>query len=227
MATVSITNQTLTLTIDINGVETVIRKDNCKVVAIGDVVRITDYRGSIYEFLYSDCTAPDEASANDLRDAIEAFLNTAGGGGGGGLSSIESTTLDVSISDGVATVDGIGGDFTSSVVISNETDCTATCLRALYSRVNNIVTCSYYLGIGLDATFTSGGFNVSLPIPTNFSNARDAFGVITPITDPYSRLVIAITGADTATNEISFTIELDTQGASLTFVANIQYIILP
>jgi hypothetical protein len=105
MASVSITNQTLTLTIDINGVETVIRKDNCKVVAIGDVVRITDYRGSIYEFLYSDCTAPDEASANDLRDAIEAFLNTAGGGGGGGITDIESTTLDVSIADGVATVD--------------------------------------------------------------------------------------------------------------------------
>jgi hypothetical protein len=33
------------------------------------------------------------------------FLNTAGGGGGGGLSSIESSTLDVSIADGVATVD--------------------------------------------------------------------------------------------------------------------------
>jgi hypothetical protein len=131
--------------------------------------------------------------------------------------------------EGLASVNllgGASGDFTSSVVISNKFQCDAECIRALYSRVNNIVTCSYYLGIGLDATFTTGGFNISLPVPTNFSNARDAFGVITPITDPYSQLVSAVTGADTSSNEIGFTIELDTQGATLTFVANVQYIIL-
>ena len=144
-----------------------------------------------------------------------------------GLSSIESTTLDVSIDDGVATVDGIGGDFTSSVVISNEADCTGNCLRALYSRVNNIVTCSFYLGISLDPTFTVGTFNVTLPVATNFANARDAFGVITPITDPYSELVSAITEADTANNELTITIELLTAADNITFVANIQYIILP
>jgi hypothetical protein len=105
MATISITNQTLTISLVVDGATTVIRKDNCKVQAFGDVVRITDYTGTIYEFLYTDCESPSEASGADLRDAIEAFLNTAGGGGGGGLTSIESTTLDVSIADGVATVD--------------------------------------------------------------------------------------------------------------------------
>jgi hypothetical protein len=120
-----------------------------------------------------------------------------------------------------------GGDFTSSVVISNEADCTANCLRALFSRVNNIVTCTYYLDITLDATFTVGTFNVSLPVATNFSNVRDAFGVITPITDPYSKLVSAVTNADTVNNEVGITIELLTAGDTLTFVSNIQYIILP
>ena len=161
----------------------------------------------------------DGVSRRTTADEIKTLV--------GAVTDIQSSTLDVSITDGVATVDGIGGDFTSSVVISNKFQCDAECLRALYSRVNNIVTCSYYLSIGLDATFTTGGFNISLPVPTNFSNARDAFGVITPITDPYLKLVSAITGADTATNEIGFTIELDIQGANLTFVANIQYIILP
>jgi hypothetical protein len=120
-----------------------------------------------------------------------------------------------------------GGDFTSSVVFSNEADCTGSCLRALYSRVNNIVTCTYYLGISLDPTFAVGTFNVSLPVATNFTNARDAFGVVTPITDPYSELVSVITNADTSLNELSFQIELLTAGGTLTFVANIQYIILP
>ena len=116
------------------------------------------------------------------------------------------------------------GSFTPT--ISNETDCTANVLRSLYSRVGNVVTVSYYLDITLDATFTAGGFNVSLPIPSTFATARDAFGVITPITDPYSKLVSAITGADTATNEIGFTIELSTAADVLTFVANIQYLII-
>ena len=120
-----------------------------------------------------------------------------------------------------------GGDFTSSVVISNEADCTASCLRALFSRVNNIVTCTYYLDIALDLTFTAGSFNVSLPVATNFTNARDAFGVITPITDPYANLVSAITNADTVNNELTITIEILTAGTGITFVSNIQYIILP
>jgi hypothetical protein len=115
------------------------------------------------------------------------------------------------------------GSFTPT--FSNDLNCTPDFLKAIYSRVGNVVTVSYYLSIELDATFTAGAFNISIPIPSTFATARDAYGVITPITDPYSKLVSAITGADTATNEISFSIELDTAGDVLTFVANIQYLI--
>jgi hypothetical protein len=119
-----------------------------------------------------------------------------------------------------------GGDFTSSATTSGENDCTVNVLRALYSRVNNIVTCTYYLGISLDLTFTTGSFNIAPPVATNFTNARDAFGVITPISDPYADLVSASIGADTAFDQIGFTIELASPGITLTFVANIQYIII-
>jgi len=119
-----------------------------------------------------------------------------------------------------------GGDFTSSATISGENDCTASCLRALYNRVNNIVTCSYYLDITLDVGITTGSFNIAPPVASNFTNARDAFGVITPITNPYANLVSAVINADTTFDQISFTIELATSGDTLTFVANIQYIII-
>ena len=46
----SITNQTLTISLIEGAVTTVIRKDNLKVQAFGDVVRLTDYSGVIYEF---------------------------------------------------------------------------------------------------------------------------------------------------------------------------------
>lgn len=123
------------------------------------------------------------------------------------------------------------GDILSSAdytpTVSAETDCTATVLRSLYSRVGNVVTISYYFSILLDPTFTVGVFNVSLPVASNFSNARDAFGVITPITDPYSDLVSAITNADIATNDINITVELASAGAAITIVSNIQYLVIP
>lgn len=116
------------------------------------------------------------------------------------------------------------GNFTP--VISGENDCTVTFLRALYSRVNNIVTCSYYLDIDLDPTFTVGSFNISPPVASNFANARDAFGVVTPITNAYTDLISNIVSADTTFNQISIQIELSVADANITFVANIQYIIL-
>ena len=116
------------------------------------------------------------------------------------------------------------GNFTPT--ISDENDCTASCLRALYSRVNNIVTCSYYMSITLDPTFTTGSFNISPPVATNFANARDAFGVIGTITDPYADLVSSVIAADTAFDQIGITIEILSAGGTLTYVANIQYIII-
>ena len=123
------------------------------------------------------------------------------------------------------------GDILSSAdytpTVSAETDCTATVLRSLYSRVGNVVTISYYFNIQLDVGLSTGSFNVSIPVASNFSNVRDAFGVITPITDPYSDLILAVTSADTAANQISITVEIATAGNAITIVSNIQYLVIP
>ena len=116
------------------------------------------------------------------------------------------------------------GNFTPT--ISGENDCTASCLRALYSRVNNIVTCSYYMSITLDPTFTTGSYNISPPVASVFTNARDAFGVIGTITDPYADLVSSSIGADVAFGQITHEIEILSAGSTLTYVVNMQYIIL-
>lgn len=116
------------------------------------------------------------------------------------------------------------GTFTPT--ISNELNCAVTCLRALYSRVDNVVTCSYYIDFDLDPTFTLGNFNISLPVASDFTNERNAFGVITPITNAYTELIRNYISADSILNQITFQIELSAADAQLTFVANIQYIIL-
>ena len=110
--------------------------------------------------------------------------------------------------------------------ISGPNNCTATVLRAIYSRVDNIVTMSLYLDIDLDPTYTTGSFNISPPVGSDFLNARDAFGVITPITNPFSELIYTVISADTASNQISIEVEVSVPDNSITVVANIQYIIL-
>ena len=116
------------------------------------------------------------------------------------------------------------GNYTPT--ISGANDCTPSVLRALYSRVDNIVTMSIYFDVDLDATFTAGSFNISPPVGSTFTNARDAFGVITPITNPFSELISTFVSADTASNQISIGVEVSVPDASITAVANIQYIIL-
>lgn len=116
------------------------------------------------------------------------------------------------------------GNFTP--VISGENDCTANVLRALYSRVDNIVTMSVYLDIDLDPAQTTGSFNISPPVGSTFANPRDAFGVITPVTNDYSELINAFVSADTGSNQISIGVTLSAADAAITVVANIQYIIL-
>ena len=116
------------------------------------------------------------------------------------------------------------GNFTP--VVSGENDCVASVLRALYSRVDNIVTMSIYFDIDLDAGIDAGSFNISPPVGSTFTNVRDAFGVITPITNNYSELISAFVSADTGSSQISIGVTLSAPDAAITVVANIQYIIL-
>jgi hypothetical protein len=117
------------------------------------------------------------------------------------------------------------GEFTPT--ISGANDCLPTCLQALYSRVDNIVTCSYYMSITLDPTFTTGSYNISPPIASVFTGARDAFGVIGTITDPYADLVSSEISADIGFGQITHVIEILSAGSTLTYVVNMQYIIRP
>jgi hypothetical protein len=135
----------------------------------------------------------------------------------------QSKQIEVqNIYDGLPQFDS--GNYTPT--ISGPNDCTPSVLRALYSRVDNIVTMSIYFDVVLDVGFTTGSFDISPPVGSDFVNARDAFGVITPITNPFSELISTIVAADTASNQISIVVEVSVAGASITVVANIQYIIL-
>ena len=135
---VSITNADLEIYVTENSVTNVIWKDNARVLAFGDVVRITDRDGIRYEFLYTDVIAPTSpawSSADELADEINTYLITIPGGGGGGidletngipngdqtkLNLVEGTNVTIT-DDGLGnvTIDAAGGGGTI-------TDVTAT-----------------------------------------------------------------------------------------------------
>jgi len=100
---VSIANADLEIYVTENSVTTVIWKDNARVLAFGDVVRITDRDGIRYEFLYTDVIAPTSpaySSAEELADEINTYLITIPGGGGGGTITDVTATAPLTSSGG-------------------------------------------------------------------------------------------------------------------------------
>jgi len=97
------------------------------------------------------------------------------------------------------------GSFTPTV--SDETNnIVVTPLAAYYQRVNDVVNCSYYLEAQLDTGETTGTFNLSLPVASNFANAKDLFGIVSHNADP-TELVSWDLSADTVNNKCSVNLE--------------------
>ena len=218
------------MTIDIDGIETVIRKDNCKVQSFGQMVRITDYKGSIYEFLYSDCTAPSEPNANDLRDAIEAFLNTGGGGGGGGITTITSTdgSVDIDLSNPNAPDLSLpSGSWNPTITNSPSTNPTVNVISGNYSRVGTVVTCSLFLDVTMGVAENVCEFRLDLPIASNFAQEKNAFGIISSNGGSSTELVNWNIKANTSTNDINIELQSVTDEFNYTYIyAVLQYVVI-
>jgi hypothetical protein len=106
---VSITNADLEIYVTENSVTNVIWKDNARVLAFGDVVRITDRDGIRYEFLYTDVIAPTSpawSSADELADEINTYLITIPGGGGGGSGTVTQVDTGTGLTGGPITTTG-------------------------------------------------------------------------------------------------------------------------
>jgi hypothetical protein len=93
---ITIENSTLHLILTEDSETTIIRKDNCRILVFGDIVRLTDFEFNIYEFDYATVSDPATAKAEDLGDAITDYLNnTSGGGGGSGTVTSVDLTMPV------------------------------------------------------------------------------------------------------------------------------------
>lgn len=111
----------------------------------------------------TDLTTLGTADPSDIMYIVDATAN-------------QSKQIEVqNIYSGLPQFDS--GTFTPTV--SNETFSEdVTPLAAYYSRVNDVVNCTYFLEVALDATETEADFELSLPVASNFTNVKDLVGIV-------------------------------------------------
>ena len=100
----------------------------------------------------------------------------------------------------------------------------ATPNAATFIRVGSIVTCSIQLEIIVDAGETTGSFELSLPVASNFTNAKQLFGLMQ---FSVSGTIADIVGLDIRaeiTNNTCFVDLVTTTGAAMAYcVIQFQY----
>jgi hypothetical protein len=102
------------------------------------------------------------------------------------------------------------GSFTPNV--SDETNnVVVTPGQAFYQRIDNIVNCSYFLEVALDTGETTGTFNLTLPVASNFTLDKQLFGIVAYNGDPTEFIGWQI-GADTTNDKCFVSVTSSTTG---------------
>ena len=136
-----------------------------------------------------------------------------------------------------AVVDAINNISSSNVssgtwiptVTNAGTNPTVNVLGGNYSRVDNVVTCSLFLNVAMDIAETQAAFTLTLPIPSNFTQPKNAFGVLAYNGEsvPLSEFIGWGISADTTVNEISINVTSLTPGNNFQYIyLMFQYVIL-
>lgn len=117
------------------------------------------------------------------------------------------------------------GTFTPTV--SNETfNEVVTPLAAYYSRVNDVVNCTYFLQVDLDTGQTQAAFELSLPVATNFTNVKDLVGIISHDQNT-SELAAWALAANTVNNTASIGLTSVSTAYSFAYIyITVQYLVL-
>jgi hypothetical protein len=142
----------------------------------------------------TDLTTITSAASDDLLYIVDVSNTT---------QSPQGTSSQIELGNIVSS-----GNWTP--VVSGETYSEVVqILGANYSRVGSIVTCSLIIDVQLDTGETQANFQFSLPIASDFTNVKDAFGIIA-YNGVISELVNWSLSADTATNKIAISVESTT-----------------
>lgn len=159
----------------------------------------------------TDLTTTATAAVDDIFYIVDTSSNT-------------SKQIEVqNIYSGLPQFDS--GTFTPTV--SNETfNEVVTPLAAYYSRVNDIVNCTYFLDVALDAAETEAEFELSLPVPSNFTNVKDLVGIVAYDAAPADLIQWGLQ-AETVNNTAKIYLRNATMGNAFQYIyITVQYLVL-
>jgi hypothetical protein len=110
---------------------------------------------------------------------------------------------------------------------SGGTNPTISVLRGNYSRVGSVVTCSLFIEVDMDAAESVAQFTLDLPIASNFTNAKDAFGIVSFNDIGNGEFLGWNIQADVAGSQIEMQVISLSNSASFQFIqAILQYVII-
>jgi hypothetical protein len=99
-----------------------------------------------------------------------------------------------------------------------------------YSRVGDVVTCSLFMDVAMGPGEVIAIFDLDLPIPSNFEQSKNAFGIIAFTGDTgsiSSELINWGIGADVATNKIVINMQSTSADFNYQYViAMLQYVVI-
>jgi hypothetical protein len=96
-----------------------------------------------------------------------------------------------------------------------------------YSRVDSVVTCSLFLDVQMDAAETGAEFELNLPVASDFTNAKNAFGIVAYSNVSDGELVNWVISANTTSDKIVIIVTSVTNGHNFqSLYVVLQYVIL-
>ena len=139
-----------------------------------------------------------------------------------------NTSKQINVEDIVGGIPDIeSGAWNPTPANTGGTNPTVTIQGGNYSRVGGVVTCSLFLDVEMDAAENAADFELILPVASDFTNAKNAFGIIAynnPTSDELQGWGIS---ANVSNNKITVFVGSLSNGHSFqSLYAVLQYVIL-
>jgi hypothetical protein len=144
------------------------------------------------------------------------------------VETLTNTSKQIAVEDIVGGIPDIeSGQWSPTPTNTGGTNPTVIIDRGNYSRVGGVVTCSLFIGLDMDAAESTAQFTLDLPIASNFSNGKDAFGIVSFTEVGNGEFQSYAITADVAGNQIEMQVVSLTNGTTFQYLqAILQYVII-
>jgi hypothetical protein len=144
------------------------------------------------------------------------------------VDTLTGTSKQINVEDIVGGIPDIeSGAWNPTPTNTGGTNPIVAGIRGNYSRVGGVVTCSLFFSVEMDAAESTAQFTLDLPIASDFSNGKDAFGIISYTGIGDGEFQSYNISADVAGNQIEMQVSSLTNGYVFQFLqAILQYVII-